>query len=72
MEEGTDPELLLLKNLTYENGLPLGRKEIEMIEQARKKRELESNMPPFTDEASLLLRKKLMEQQEMLEFKLRG
>jgi len=71
VEEGTDPELLLLKNLTYENGLPLGKREIEMIEQARKKRELENNMPPFTDEASLRLRKKLMEQQEMLEFKIR-
>jgi len=64
--------LLLLKNLTYENGLPLGKKEIDMIEQARKKRELENNMPPFTDEASLRLRKKLMEHQEMLEFKIRG
>ena len=66
-----DPEVLLLKNLTYENGLPLGKKEIEMIEYARAKRDMESNLPPFTDEASLLLRKKLMEKQEMREFKLR-
>eukprot|EP01035_Chromulina_nebulosa_P023396 gene23396-30321_t len=71
VEEGTDPELLLLKKLTYENGLPLGKKEIEFIEQARKKRELETSLPPFTDEASLNLRKRLMEEQEMLEFKLR-
>ena len=28
---GEDPEVLLLKDLTYDNGLPLGRKEIEMI-----------------------------------------
>jgi hypothetical protein len=68
---GADPEILLLKNLTYDNGLPLGKKEIEMIEYARAKRDMESNLPPFTDEASLLLRKKLMEQQEMREFKLR-
>ena len=63
---------MLLKKLTYENGLPLGKKEIEFIEQARKKRELETSLPPFTDEASLNLRKRLMEEQEMLEFKLRG
>ena len=72
VEEGTNPELLLLKSLTYENGLPLGKKEIEFIEQARKKRELECNLPPFTDEASLHLRKRLMEDREMVEFKIRG
>ena len=69
--QGEDPEVLLLKNLTYENGLPLGRKEIEMIEYARSKRDMESNLPPFTDEASLQQRKRLMEQQEMKEFKMR-
>jgi hypothetical protein len=69
--EGTDPEVLLLKDLKYGQGLPLGKKEIEMIEQARLKRETESNMPPFTDEASLALRKRLMETQELREFKLR-
>jgi len=69
--EGQEPEILLVKDLTYENGLPLGRKEIEMIEYARAKRDMESNLPPFTDEASLLLRKKIMEQQEMREFQLR-
>lgn len=71
VQEGTNPEVLLLKDLTYENGLPLGKKEIEMIEYARAKKELEDNLPPFTDEASLNLRKTLMEQQEMREFKLR-
>uniref|UniRef100_A0A7S3M5Z5 Cilia- and flagella-associated protein 91 n=2 Tax=Spumella elongata TaxID=89044 RepID=A0A7S3M5Z5_9STRA len=69
---GTEaPEVLLLKDLTYENGLPLGKKEVEMIEYARAKRDMESNLPPFTDEASLILRKKLMEKQEMREFKMR-
>jgi hypothetical protein len=66
-----DPEVLLLKNLTYNNGLPLGKKQIEMIEFARAKRDMEMNLPPFTDEASLNLRKRLMEQQEMKEFKIR-
>ena len=72
VREGTMPEVLLLKGLTYENGLSLGLKELEMIEYARMKRDVESNLPPFTDEASMLLRKKLMEDQEMREFKLRG
>jgi hypothetical protein len=66
-----DPEVLLLKNLTYNNGLPLGKKQIDMIEFARGKRDMEMNLPPFTDEASLQLRKRLMEQQEMKEFRIR-
>lgn len=69
--KGQEPEILLLKKLTYENGLPLGKSEIEMIEYARAKRDMETNLPPFTDEASLVLRKKLMEQQEMREYRLR-
>lgn len=69
--EGTDPEILLLKTLTHDKGLPIGPKEIIMIENAKKKQNLESNLPPFTDEASLLLRKRLMELQELREFKLR-
>ena len=69
--KGQEPEILLLKKLTYENGLPLGKSEIEMIEYARAKRDMEVNLPPFTDEASLVLRKKLMEHQEMKEYRLR-
>lgn len=69
--EGQDPEILLLKELTYEHGLPVGPKEMEMVEQARMKRNLEANVPPFTDEASLALRKHLMEQQELKEFRFR-
>ena len=55
--DGVIPEILLLKDLTYDNGLPIGKKEIEMIAQARAKRETEMNLPPFTDEASLTLRR---------------
>ena len=70
--EGTTPEVLLLKNLKYENGgLSVGKNELEMIEYARLKRDVEANLPPFTDEASMLLRKRLMEAQELREFKLR-
>jgi hypothetical protein len=71
LEEGADPEILMLRNLTYENGLPVGQKELEMIENARTKRDLESNMLPFTDEACFHVRKNMMEQQELREYKLR-
>lgn len=71
LEEGTDPEILMLKNLTYQNGLPVGHKELEMIEHARRKRDLENNMLPFTDEACFHVRKIMMEQQELKEYKLR-
>ena len=71
MKDGDDPEVLMLKALTHDNGLTAGSKEIEMIEHARLKRELETNMLPFTDEACFSLRKKMMEAQEMREFKLR-
>ena len=45
--DGTTPEVLLLKNLNYENGgLSVGKKELEMIEYARLKRDVEANLPP--------------------------
>ena len=69
--EGEDPDVLLLKDLTFGNGLPLGKKDLQMIEFAKSKRILESSLPPFTDEASVNLRKRLMENQEMREFKVR-
>lgn len=69
--DGMEPEILLLQGLTAENGLPLGKKEINMVQLARAKKILETNLPPFTDEASLTLRKRLMELQEMKEFKQR-
>jgi len=69
--EGEDPDVLMLKDLTFENGLPLGKKDLRMIELAKAKRLLESSLPPFTDEASMNLRKRLMEDQEMREFRVR-
>ena len=69
--EGTNPEILLLENLSSSQGLPLGEKEIRMIEHARKKRHVEENMPPFTDEANLNLRKRLLEKQELKEYAIR-
>lgn len=42
-----------------------------MLTHARAKRLLEASLPPFTDEASLALRKRLMEKQELTELGLR-
>lgn len=49
----------------------MGKREVEMLTHARAKRLLEASLPPFTDEASLTLRKKLMEKQELTELGLR-
>ena len=69
---GAAPEVLLLKDLNLgDNQGGLGMKQVEMIENARRKRDVESNLPPFTDEAGLRLRKRLMEIQEMKEFRMR-
>jgi len=38
VKPGDLPEVLLLKDMTYGSGLPLGRKEVEMIEHARLKK----------------------------------
>merc|ERR1719230_104432 len=58
-----EPEVLMLEGLTHERGLPVGRREIEMIAHAQQKRALEAALPPTTDESSLALRKRLMEAQ---------
>lgn len=49
----------------------MGQKEVDMLTHARSKRLLGASLPPFTDEASLSLRKKLMEKQELTELDLR-
>jgi len=71
VKPGDDPEILMLSGLTFENGLPAGPKEMIIIQHARTKRELDNNMLPFTDEVCFMIRKKMMERQELREFKLR-
>ncbi len=69
LKQGTEePEVLMLDKLTAADALPVGLAEVQMIELAREKRLLMSALPPITDEASLNLRKRLMEQQELREF----
>ena len=71
LRPGEKPRILLMANLTTNNGLPIGPAEATMVQFALQKRDLEDSLPPFTDEASLNLRKKLMEQQELREMRVR-
>ena len=60
--------MLAITHFTYGNGLPASMAEMELIEQAREKRNFEESLPPTTDEACFNLRKKLMEDQEIKEW----
>jgi hypothetical protein len=42
--------------------------EMELIEQMREKRAFENALPPTSDEACFILRRKLMEEQEVREW----
>jgi len=67
-----DPELLLLQQLSHKKGLqPVTLLEVQLIEFQRKKHLMETSLPPATDEASLKLRRKIMENLELRAFKLR-
>ena len=68
---GTNPEVLTLQALTFENGLPAGLNEVKMIERARDKRAFEASLPPMTDEISLGLRRKMMGEQELRDWNVR-
>ena len=71
MASGAQPEVLLLQGLKADNGLPIGYREVEMIAQARLKKDLENNALPMTDEACFSMRKRMMENQELREIRIR-
>lgn len=67
-----DPELLLLQGLTHDNGLnPVTLLEVQMIELQRKRHAVEASLPPATDEASMKLRRRVLEGLELQAFKMR-
>jgi hypothetical protein len=68
VRENENPEVLMLKHLTYGSGLPASVDELEMIELNREKAWFESCLPPISDEASFHLRRRLMEEQELREW----
>ena len=61
-------EVLTIKVLFYGKGLPASMAEMELIEQMREKRYFEDALPPTSDEACFILRRKLMEDQEVREW----
>ena len=69
--KGTNPELLLLKNYKWGAGLPASMEEMYFIEENREKLAFDGALPPTSDEASFSLRRKLMEDQEIKEWKKR-
>ena len=50
------------------HGLPAGLAEVEMIERARAKRAWESGLPELQETQQLDKRRKMMEQQELMEW----
>eukprot|EP00968_Pinguiococcus_pyrenoidosus_P023827 scaffold4058_cov257-Pinguiococcus_pyrenoidosus.AAC.7 len=66
------PEVLSLQRLTAKNGIAEPTvHDIEMVDWTRANRRMREAMPPFTDEASLEMRKRIMEKQEVREFQMR-
>eukprot|EP00117_Sycon_ciliatum_P005752 scpid30785/ scgid5015/ AMY-1-associating protein expressed in testis 1 len=66
---GTEPEELLVSQLTYKNGgLPVGLAAVELIERARAKRAWEKTLPGVEDDAQAEKRRMMMEEQEAEEW----
>ncbi|BHF82762.1 Cilia- and flagella-associated protein 91 [Sparganum proliferum] len=68
---GDIPEVLSLSTLTYGHGLPAGQKEVEMIERARERRQLESNLlenSQLTGAKLVAYRKQMLDDAEMQEW----
>lgn len=65
------PEVMVLKDHVYGAGLPATMEEMYFIEEKREKIMFEGALPPTSDEACFLLRQRLMEDQEMREWKKR-
>jgi hypothetical protein len=66
------PEVLVLKEMGLKCSLPISMDEMYFIEDLREKNAFEGALPPTSDEACFSLRRKLMEEQEIREWKKRG
>ena len=60
--------MLTIAHFQFGRGLPASMTEMEIIELMREKRGFENALPPTSDEASFILRRTLMEQQEIREW----
>jgi len=62
---GSNPELLTLASLSWNNGLPATMAEVELIERARGRRQFEMSLPDISEDAAKW--KQMMEEQQMRE-----
>lgn len=69
---GENLETLKLTSLSYRYGLPVGLFDVERIERARRRREIEANLPAYKDIANNLVqivkRRKILEGLESREW----
>ena len=64
-QDGSQPELIHLRDLVWGRGLPAGVAEVEMIERARKRRAFEASLPDIAEDPEKW--KSMMERQQMEE-----
>ena len=58
------PEVLSINHYKYGSGLPATMIEMDLIEKMRESKAFDNALPPTSDEACFLLRRRLMEEQE--------
>eukprot|EP01006_Ploeotia_vitrea_P049072 TRINITY_DN67306_c3_g5_i1.p1 TRINITY_DN67306_c3_g5~~TRINITY_DN67306_c3_g5_i1.p1 ORF type:complete len:688 (+),score=375.57 TRINITY_DN67306_c3_g5_i1:22-2064(+) len=66
-----EPEVLSIAHMKFNQNLPVGLEEVEYIKRMRARREFEASMPQGNDPQSLAIRRKMLEEQEMRDWKLR-
>ena len=66
---GQPPEVYSIFHLKFGSGLPASMAEMEVIENMREKRYFDDALPPTSDEACFILRRKLMNDQEYRQLK---
>lgn len=63
-----DLDIFLLEKYKFNRIISIGAKDIHAIKEAKLKKQLYDNLPPFTTEENIALRKKLLEEQELKEW----
>jgi len=67
-KDGNFLEILELKNFSHKDGLPDDLYQLELIAKSREKRAFNDALPPLSDEACFILRRKITQGQEVREW----